>query len=285
MEKPHIFISYARPDQEHAQRLYAGLHRHGLKLWRDKESLRAGSDWETSIKKAISESRYFIALLSSNSVMRRGFVQKELRAALDELDSFPESDVFIIPVRLDDTPIDHPRLKKLHYVDMFPNWEEGLAKILLTMQIEGSAQDSERGQLPRDSFYISSTWTEEGIEIKGGKLVIPGSEALALFKHWLNEIPRFIEQGKQTGQDEPLERAFILATLQACYKVYKVMPDEVEMKRGSSIVARKINLFYNFARDIYLKATSSDIDLREFLFHKSRKAHKIDSTQRRHKKF
>jgi hypothetical protein len=38
----------------------------------------------------------FLALLSQNSVTKRGYVQKELSEALDILDEFPSSEIFII---------------------------------------------------------------------------------------------------------------------------------------------------------------------------------------------
>jgi hypothetical protein len=55
--------------------------------------------------------RFFIALLSSNSVDKVGDVQKELKGALEILDKYPES-VFIIPVRLDDCKVSHSILRK-----------------------------------------------------------------------------------------------------------------------------------------------------------------------------
>jgi hypothetical protein len=41
-----------------------------------------------------------VAILSKNSVGKRGSVQKELKQALDVLDEFPENEVFLIPARI-----------------------------------------------------------------------------------------------------------------------------------------------------------------------------------------
>jgi hypothetical protein len=71
-----VFISYARQDTEAANRLYNDLKLSGLEPWLDTESLLGGENWRISIKEAIRNSRYFVALLSSNSVEKIGYVQR-----------------------------------------------------------------------------------------------------------------------------------------------------------------------------------------------------------------
>jgi hypothetical protein len=90
-----VFISYAREDYVAAGRLYEDLKRAGLTPWLDKESLIAGQNWKIAIKNAIKKSRYFIPIFSSNSVAKRGYVQKEFKYALEVLDEFPESEIFV----------------------------------------------------------------------------------------------------------------------------------------------------------------------------------------------
>lgn len=128
-----VFISYARENEKQALRLYSDLRRAGVDVWLDREALLPGQQWKTTIENAIRNSRYFLALLSSESVNRRGYVQKELMIALDVLDEFPSADIFLIPARLDACAPGHPRLKDLHWVDLFPDWDSGVAKILRTI--------------------------------------------------------------------------------------------------------------------------------------------------------
>jgi len=71
-------------------------------MWLDTESLLPGDRWKDKIQDAIENSNYFIAMLSTRSVNKKGFVQKELKTALEVLDLFPSSERFILPVRLDD---------------------------------------------------------------------------------------------------------------------------------------------------------------------------------------
>jgi TIR domain-containing protein len=133
---PTLFLSYAHEDIEPALRLFTDLRQSGVNVWFDKESLIAGQRWSDAIRSAIKGSRYFVALLSSNSVNKKGYVQKELKDALAVLEEYPQSAVFLIPARLDDCRTSDYRLDELHWVDMFPNWEEGLAKILRAIATE-----------------------------------------------------------------------------------------------------------------------------------------------------
>ncbi len=138
MSEGRIFISYTRKDKEAATRFYNGLRSAGLDPWIDIECLRPGENWKNAIKQAIRGSQYFLALISKNSVNKRGYVQKEINEALEVLDEFPDNDIFLIPVRLDECEPSQGRLNDLHRVDMFPNWDNGFARVLTTLQSDGS---------------------------------------------------------------------------------------------------------------------------------------------------
>ncbi len=130
MLRRSIFISYAREDMALARKIYNDLKNEGLDPWLDSECLLPGERWKVAISQAIKNSRYFLALLSSNSVNREGFVQKEIREALTILDNFPEDAIFVIPARLDNCRPSHTMLHELNWVDMFPDWEPGIKKII-----------------------------------------------------------------------------------------------------------------------------------------------------------
>lgn len=125
-----VFISYAREDRSWAERLYMDLRKQEVNAWLDVRCLAAGSDWKLEIKKAIRNSRYFILLLSKHSVTKRGFVQKEIKEAIDTLQEFPKGSIFLISARLDQTePIDD-ELRALNWVDLAPDYHSGFARIL-----------------------------------------------------------------------------------------------------------------------------------------------------------
>jgi len=125
-----VFISYAKEDYRIAKKLYNDIKSNGIIPWIDCEDILPGQDWKKEISQAIKDSSYFLALLSSNSISKKGYVQKELKLALEIYDEFPNSVVFIIPVRIDNCIPDDERLKILHWSDLFPSYNEGLQRIL-----------------------------------------------------------------------------------------------------------------------------------------------------------
>ncbi len=167
--KPKVFISYAREDSNQAEKLYADLMSAGIDTWLDTKNIPPGIEWATAIRKAINDSRYFLALLSNNSVEKRGHVQKELRAALEILDEFPETQVYLIPIRLEACTPSFERLTRLQWVDLFPLWEQGVDRILWAIQYSSSNEGDDTDSL--NSFILShiDTKTFEIPEIWGDK--------------------------------------------------------------------------------------------------------------------
>jgi hypothetical protein len=142
-----IFISYAREDEQSAQRLYDDLKNAGLSPWLDKQNIYPGQNWEDAINKAIGQSRYFIALFSSASVEKIGYVHSEFKLALDVFTRYPPGKIFYIPVRLDECQIPYRELKSIHHADLFPThkeWIEGVTRI--TEVIKQELEESGIGQ-------------------------------------------------------------------------------------------------------------------------------------------
>jgi hypothetical protein len=132
-----VFISYAGEDLEIATRLYDDLKKAGLDPWMDKKDIRPGQNWEVTLKRAIKESKYFIALLSSTSVSKRSTVRKEYNYALTILEEVPPDDIFIIPVRIDDCDVSNEKLGTIHWANLFPSYEVGFKEILRSFHFDG----------------------------------------------------------------------------------------------------------------------------------------------------
>jgi hypothetical protein len=265
-----VFISYAHEDLQAAQRLNSDLKAAGWQTWFDEDTLLPGQNWKNEIVNAITQCKFFVAMLSSNSVKKRGFIQKELKYALDVLDQFPENDVFIIPVRLEACKPSYAKLNNLHWVDLFPSWQNGLQKILLAMEQDAgnlSAIPGKGIQHPREkSFRMTAFWTQDGLEIRGGNIKIPARDTMALFKVWLDWVPEFIKRKTpECDTESTFEQAYITGTIRAFYEVFGIIASEEEMERGSSILSRKLNLFYSFASDLYEDARKKGIDPKEYL--------------------
>ncbi len=125
-----IFISYATEDFEAANKLYDRLAADGFSPWMDRRDLIAGQKWRIEIPEVIRRSAYVIVLLSSRSLTKRGYVQKELKLALDAYDEFPTGEIFLIPVKLEDCDPKDPRLADLHWVELFDDRNDGYSRIL-----------------------------------------------------------------------------------------------------------------------------------------------------------
>jgi len=130
-----VFISYAKEDYEAALRLHDDLKAVGVSPWIDQHGLRAGEPWRERIEVEIRSANYFVALLSHRSLGKRGFVQKELRYALDVLEEIPPGRIFLIPARLDGCRPTHRALASLHWVDLFPDWDVGVGKIVQALSV------------------------------------------------------------------------------------------------------------------------------------------------------
>jgi hypothetical protein len=113
-----IFLCHATQDKTAVRELYTKLLASGFEPWLDEEKLLAGQDWELEITRAIRESHVIIVCLSQESVSKTGFVQKEIRFALDRALEQPEGAIFLIPLKL--TPCEVPlRLKPFQWVNYY----------------------------------------------------------------------------------------------------------------------------------------------------------------------
>src|SRR5215213_9535613 len=134
-----LFLSYSRQNEKNARQLFSNLKDMGVTVWFDREALLPGQDWQSAIKEAISESDTVLLLLSSQSVDRRGYFQKEMRLALEVLQTIPHGHIYLLPVRIDKCRIPDP-LAAIHYVDLFPDYEAGLRKIISALKFQRDLQ-------------------------------------------------------------------------------------------------------------------------------------------------
>ncbi len=127
---PRVFIAYAMSDVDAAEQIFATFSGRGFAAWLDRRKLLPGQDWSRRIQEAIESSDFFLPCFSRHSVNKKGGFQAELRHALECARRLPLDDVFIIPVRLDDCPVPARIQKETHYVDLFPDWDAGLNRVI-----------------------------------------------------------------------------------------------------------------------------------------------------------
>ena len=170
--KLRVFLCHASQDKLIVRELYQRLLAEGwIDPWLDEEKILPGQDWDMEIRQAVRAADAVIVFLSNQSVLKEGYIQKELRFVLDVADEKPEGIVFAVPVRLDECSIPR-KLENWHYLDYFPknlqNRSYGRLLNTLTLKatflginshtvIEGNLQASRLRVLLEDMGMISLT--------------------------------------------------------------------------------------------------------------------------------
>lgn len=124
------FLSYATEDGRFVEDLARRLLQDGVLTWYDRKDLLPGDDWKRRIDDAIERSDYVIVLLSSRSVEKTGYFQRELSYALEQRELRPEGTRYIIPLLIDDCEPPR-RLSEIQWLRAAePSWYERLVQAL-----------------------------------------------------------------------------------------------------------------------------------------------------------
>ena len=160
-----VFLCHASQNKPAARELYQQLSLEGwIDPWLDEEKLLPGQDWDLEIEKAVEVSEAVIVCLSSRSVTKEGYVQKELRKVLDIALEKPEEAIFVIPVRLDDCELPR-RLRSWHYVDFFPGSQRARAyqRLLQSLRLRMGNSLSQPGTT-EDMQPLESRFVENDVD-------------------------------------------------------------------------------------------------------------------------
>ena len=144
--KPRVFIAYVEEDLAFARRLYRAFEEGGFRPWLDKKKLMPGQNWPRAIETAIQTSDFFVPCFSRRATTKRGSFHSELRYALFCAAKVPLDEIFLIPLRLDDCIVPSRISKQIQYLDLFPNWDAGMSRLIAIMKAQ--AENRKRKQLP-----------------------------------------------------------------------------------------------------------------------------------------
>jgi hypothetical protein len=100
-----VFLCHSSQDKPLVRELHAQLKQDGFAPWLDSEDILPGEEWEAAIRHAVRSSHVVLVCLSQGSVSKAGFLQRELRFALQVAEEQPEGTIFIIPLRLEDCTV------------------------------------------------------------------------------------------------------------------------------------------------------------------------------------
>jgi len=143
--RQRVFIAYVEEDLDYAKKLYRAFEKHGFRPWLDKMNLMPGQNWPRAIETAIQTSDFFVACFSERATTKRGTFHSELRYALACAAKVPLDEIFLIPVRLDRCVVPGRIARRIQYVDLFPDWEAGVNRVLAVLRRQ---QQSRRRELP-----------------------------------------------------------------------------------------------------------------------------------------
>lgn len=106
-----VFISYASEDLSYAARLFDFLKSNNFDPWLDKKCLLPGQDWNSTINFQLRIADFVILLLSKTSVEKRGYVQREFNLAVDYCKEKLDTDIYIIPIKIDSCDVPDKLIK------------------------------------------------------------------------------------------------------------------------------------------------------------------------------
>jgi formylglycine-generating enzyme required for sulfatase activity len=170
------FLCHAQDDEVKTRELYRRLIADGFEAWLDKEHLLPGQDWDLEIDKAIRNTDVVIVCLSNKSTTKAGYVQKEIKLALDAADKQPEGTIFIIPVRLEECEVPD-RLNKWQWVNLFEKNGYLSLKSSLKSRAKGLGKwstpplnvfEPEMIKIPRGEFLMGSSKAQAQKAIQDG---------------------------------------------------------------------------------------------------------------------
>jgi class 3 adenylate cyclase len=134
--KLRVFLCHSSGDKPAVRAICTRLREDGFQPWLDEEQLLPGQDWQLEIKKAVRSADAVVVCLSSSSVTKEGFLQREFRGILDVAGEKPEGAIFVIPVKLEKCDVPD-RLERLHYVELFEN--DGYNRLKLALETRAAS--------------------------------------------------------------------------------------------------------------------------------------------------
>lgn len=120
-----VFISYSSTNLKVAQAACHVIEEHGYRCWMAPRDITPGSSYADLIADAIQSCDVFVLIFSKSSSISK-WVRSELNLAF-------ERQAYIIPFRVDDTPLEGSNrliLNQTHWIDAYPQYESKLNELV-----------------------------------------------------------------------------------------------------------------------------------------------------------
>ena len=205
-----IFLAHAPEDGDRVKEIYKDLSEVGYSPWMDDEDLIPGEKIHERIKTALGESDLVVACFSKRSADREGDFQKDLRLALNNVNTMPVGRIYLIPLKLDDCIIPDLRqeeygvaLRDYYSVDYWKH--DGFEKLKQAIDFRCGEMGKDRHQKaqllsPKESS-LNGEISEESpnrdtdSESYSKEAYAALRKTINKSRYWLDKNPEYIHQG------------------------------------------------------------------------------------------
>jgi hypothetical protein len=149
----NVFLSYSSDDKAKVRDLYRYLVSAGFDVWMDEKKLLPGQDFDYEINTALHKADAVIVVFSKNMVQKEGYIQKELRMALDRSQEKPEGTIYLIPARLEECDVPS-KWRHLQYIDL--NQPDSGRKLIEALNTRARSLHSKQQSIPRVQLMMDS---------------------------------------------------------------------------------------------------------------------------------
>lgn len=113
-----VFLSYAKEDKEFILECYEELKRKNFDPWMDEHDLLPGQAWDECLKENMKDTDVVLTFMSSDSVSKIGYVQRELKYFIDKRKNFPEGFIYLIPIQLDKCDVPNAIASEIQFINI-----------------------------------------------------------------------------------------------------------------------------------------------------------------------
>lgn len=195
-----VFLCHASTDKPKVRELYRYLKKRGIQPWFDEEDLVGGQDWQVEIPKALATSDAIIICLTKNSVDKEGYIQKEIKFALDKALEMPEGRIFLIPVKFEECEVPFT-LSRYQWVDL--TIESGYAKMMKALKFRASQLERSTVELTKKDVEEENLAREKK-EREAVELAEQERKAKELREKQVREFKEKISRTVAKNEDEPV---------------------------------------------------------------------------------
>jgi len=206
-----VFLSYSTGDRRVVRRLYRRLKADGFDAWLDQENLAPGDDWKKTIEDEVRATDAMAVCISRGSVNKEGFLNREIKIALDEADLRQPGRILIIPVKLQEVEV--PRqLRDFHWADLPQS--RGYERLVRALNEHACKLGAQAGAASKTRKELLKEWTRAhlvvllaGLSVVAAVLGVMAYKYYEMRGQYRREALRLDQEGIQNLQSFNTEEA------------------------------------------------------------------------------